>query len=179
MTVSGTDALLGGPGSLGVGFEQGFVVVGLNKESVDTAESLDHAARDEASITEQAELGSLALKDESNRIHRVVLDGKGFNLNTADVEDLASVENFPRGTIDPTVFHDAGRGGGGVNRDRHLLEQDPQAADVVAVLVGEENPIEGVWRKSQPLHAGKELLGTETRIDEQSHPLRLDHRRIS
>lgn len=179
VAVAGADALFGGPGALGVGLKEGFVVVGLDEEAVNAAEALDHAAGDKADIAEEAEFRARPLEDEADGIDGVVLDRKGFDMNIADAEDLSGVEDFPRGSLDPGVLDDTGGGGGGVNWNWHLIQQYPEASNVVAVFVGEQDTIEGFRRNPQPPDAGNELLGAESGIDQQAHAFRLDHCRIS
>ena len=70
-------------------------------------------------------------------------------------------------------------GGGGIHRHRRLFQQNPQPADVVAVLVGQENAVDAFQINSEPFRPVGELLRAESGIDQQAHATDLDHRRVS
>jgi hypothetical protein len=54
MPMTGADALLDGPGALGIGIEEVVVVVGLDEEGVHFLETITDEVGDEADVTEHA-----------------------------------------------------------------------------------------------------------------------------
>ncbi len=90
-----------------------------------------------ASVGEDPETVAGVANDEAHGIDSIVLDGKCLDRQVLDSENLSGVKNFPCRPIDALFAHHMGGIAGGVNRHRIFFNEIFQAADVVAVLVGE------------------------------------------
>lgn len=163
-----------GPGAFGVGFEEGFVVVGLDEECVELAEVVDEVGGDVADIGDVAEAAGVVGEDEADGVDGVVLDGEGLDGGFAEGEGLSCFEEFPVSAFDAGFADDAGGGVGGVDGDGVLFEEVFEAADVIAVFVSDEDAGEGGGVDAEELEAGGELFGGEAGIDEDAEAEAID-----
>ena len=179
MAVSRTDPLFDWPRAFEVGIEQVFVVVGFDKQGTQAAKFAGDGTGDVADIREQPKRLFLVPDDETDGIHCVVLGSKGVDSGMADTERLAGLEGDPVAALDAGFAHDLGCGGSGEDRSWVIFEENLQAADVIAVFVGEQNAVEGFWRDADLGKAQRELLGAQASIDHEPHAAAIDDCRIA
>jgi len=79
VAVAGGDALLDGPGTLGVVGEELVVVVRLDEKGGEAAEAGFHGGGDLAGIGDEAEAVGAVSEDETYGIDGIMLDGEGLD----------------------------------------------------------------------------------------------------
>ena len=120
------------------------------------------------------------MKSEPDRIDRVVRYRKSLHDNVADREFRAGAKN-PQITmsIQPAVALDGFRGEGiAINRNAKFAAQNFEPADMVAVLVGEENAVQPVRHHTALFETQDYLPGAQSSIDENFAVISRDKRAV-
>ena len=133
------NALFDRPRALGVELEEFIVVVRLHEKGGEVSQPLNHAAGDEARVGNEAEAIRGISDHEANGIDRIMLDREGLHRQMSDGKFLPGLEGFPNRALDALLADDMS----GVPRGKHghglFFEKIFQPANMIAVLVGEED----------------------------------------
>ena len=149
VAVAGLDALLYRPGPMRIVLEQFLVVVRLDHERMDLPQPFDHHLRRVTQIGDVAERARAGVKNVSHRVDRIMWDGKGLDGDIAHREVRTGAEQPPVPVARQRSATDRFRGERvAINRDMKFPAKHIEAADVIAVFVGEQDPIELVWGDS-------------------------------
>lgn len=173
------DPLFGRPWALGISRQQFIIVVCLDKQSVQIAQAIQHAARHVTDIRDEAEFFFIIADHETDWVHGIVVNGEAADRGSADLEGLRGFEGFPNATIDAGFLDNFSRCGCGENGNRVLFEENFEAFDVIAVFVSEQDAMERCRLDAEVGEAEIELFRAQSGVDQQTHVAALDHRRIS
>jgi len=141
MAVPGENALLDRPGTFGVLLQQPQIVVGFEDERPRLADAFDDEFGGVTEVGEEADVAERVIEHESDRIVGVVRHGKAVDFEIAHIDRRARFKEPPvgeRGHLGMEIF---GGQAVAINGNGMAFGQHGQAADVVAVFVGEENSI--------------------------------------
>lgn len=143
MAMPGADALLGGPGSFRVCFEQARVVIGLDEEGVCTLKAVFDEARDEPDIAQDPELGLGVLNHKAHGVHCIMGHGKALDLEVLKVEGAARLHEVPArlATGVQAAHHGLLCQRCAEHRDGVFSAQDINAARVISMLMAQENAV--------------------------------------
>lgn len=168
VAVSAEDALFGGPRSAGIFLEEFEVVVGFEDEDVGGADALDDEFGGVAEVGEEADVAGGGAEEESDGVLGVVGDGERIDGDIAEVEGAAGLE-LPEGEGDFALAVD-GFGGEAVavDGDTEFSGDGAEAHDMVGMLVGDEDPVEGFGGAADTGEALADLAAAEAGIDEQA-----------
>lgn len=110
-------------------------------------------------VGREANPGGMRLKNKSDRVHRIMGEGKGVDRENACLEGLAPGENPPFDLPPTTVLKvfPCQR----IRKHGHLTvtKKDFQSPRVVAVLMRENNPVQGIWINPKQPKALRNLFG--------------------
>jgi hypothetical protein len=95
MTVRGKNPLLNGERALGVGMEHLFIVVCLDKKTVDSGDMMDNRVVHVTEVRQHAESNARTTQCEADRVGGIMRDGKSGNLNRTKGKAAPGGENFP------------------------------------------------------------------------------------
>lgn len=117
-------------------------MVGFDIEIVAAFEMGLHEAGHIAEVGAKAEFEVIQADGERHGIDRIVLDGKGVDVQIAVAEGFAGGKYLEAGSR-VEVFHDP-FGGFGIGKDGDvvLIGEDFQALDVIGMLMGDQNGVD-------------------------------------
>ena len=121
------------------------------------------------------------VKSEPDRIDRVVRHGKTLHGDIADGKLGAGAEESPIAMLieNAVAAHRLGGERITINRDGKFPAKHFEAADVIAMLVGEEDAIELFRRDPALLEAQHELARAQSAIDQNPAMIGRDERAVS
>lgn len=146
MAVAGADALLGSPGALGIRLKEVGVVIRFDEKGVGALEAILDQPGDEADIAEDTELGLRILNDEPDWIHCIVRHGETLNAKVLEIKGATGLHELPaRFAFGMQTLHDRLLGEWRAEQGYGMLPaNDVNSAGVIAVLVAEEDAVDGV-----------------------------------
>ena len=152
-------------------------MVGFDEEALHAGDVVDDGMVGVAEVGENPEGRVAAPEDEAHRVGGIVRHGKGGDFQRADGEARTRGEEPPvGGGIARVLSADfVGREPGGVDGAAQGGEEDGQSAGVVAVLVGEEDSIDGRGVDADGVEAGEGFAGAEAGIEKQGGVAGPDH----
>ena len=180
MTVARLDPLLHRPGPMRIVLQKFFVVVRLDHERVDLAQPLDHHLCRVTKIGNEPKRARAGVKRVADRIDRIVRDGKSLNGDIAD----RKIRTGPKQPPVPV----SGQGSAAdrfrrervaINRDMKFPAKHFEAANVIAMFVGEEDAIELVGSDSALGEAQDKLARAQSAVDQQPAMIGRDERAVS
>lgn len=158
MAVAAEDALLEAPRAARTILQHLHVMVGFEDEDVRGADAVEHQLGDVAEVGGKTEIAGGGAQQKSDRILRVVRNGKRFDAHIADFKSRAvfkqspvnflfqvfrAVEAVERGFFRPFGFERPDgavlRAAIAIDRDVKFVGDAEQSADVVGVFVRDEN----------------------------------------
>ncbi|PYJ11442.1 MAG: hypothetical protein DMF06_02705 [Verrucomicrobia bacterium] len=152
-----------------IALQKFFVVIRLDHERVDVAESLDHRLRGVTEIGDETESARAGVKRVADRIDRIMRNGKSLNRDIAD----GKVGTGPKQP--PVAVFGQGPAADRFRRERVAINRNPKfsakhfkAANVVAMLVGEEDAIELVGSDPALGEAQDDLARTQATVDQET-----------
>ena len=95
VAVAAKDALLERPRAARTILQHLHVVVGFKHQDARGADAVEHQLGDVAEVGGKTDIAGRGAQNESDRVLRVVRDGKGFNADIADFKAAAGVEQVP------------------------------------------------------------------------------------
>ena len=181
VAVARHDALFQGPGTAGIVPEEFFVVIGLDDDSGGSAEALVDEFGGKTEIRAKAEAGPIVMQDETGGLVGVMRDGECLDGEVADREVGTGKEQAKIFAVVAAARTLDGFGGKGVAEDRGLefFAKDIKAADMVAVLVRDEDGVDGRGVDGCGGEPAANLPRTEAAIDEKAAGRGLDKGAVS
>lgn len=179
MTVARLNALLHGPRTMRIVLQKFFVMIRLDHEGMDLTQALDHHLRRVTEIGNKPERARAGVKRVSDRIDRIVRNGKGLNGDIADRKIRPGPKKPPVPMSGQCSATDRfGRERVAINRDMKFPAEHFETADMIAVLVGEKHAIELVGSDPALREAQDELARAQAAIDEQPAMIGRDERAV-
>jgi hypothetical protein len=174
------DALFHRPRPVRIVLQKFFVVVGLDHDRADFAQALDDHPRCIAEVGDEPETARAGVKREADRVDRVMRDQKRLHGDVANREFCAGAKNPPvTMSIQRALTLDCFGGERvAINRNVKLAAENFEPADVVAMLVREENAVEPVGRYAALLKAQRYLPGAQSAIDKNFAVISRDKRAV-
>src|SRR5215471_18354572 len=181
MSMPRLDPLLHRPRTVGVVLQKLFVVVRLDDQGVHRPQSFDDHFRRITEIGNKSEAARAGVKREADRIDRVMRHGKRLHGDVTDLERGAGAKNSPVPMpIQFTAVADCFRGlRVCVNRHVEFAAEHLQPANVVAMLVGQQNAVELLRSHAALLEADGDLPGAKAAIDQNFAMIGRDERAVS
>ena len=174
MAVPGEDALLDGPGALDVVLEEAEVVVGLEDEGARGADALDDKLGGVAEVGEEADIAEGVVEHEADGVVGVMRNGEAVDLKVAEGDGGARFEELPLGEAGHLGVEELGGEAVAIDGNGVAFGEDGEAADVVAVLVGEEDGLDVGDGATDGGEAEFDLFSAEAGIDEDARVLGLE-----
>ena len=180
MTVTRLDSLLHRPGAMWIVLQKFFVVIRLDHERVDLAQPLDHHLCRVTKIGNKPERVPAGVKRVPDGIDRIVRNGKSLNGDIADRKVRAGPKQ------PPVPVSGQGSAANRFRRERVAINWDTkfpakhfEAANVIAMFVGEEDTIEPVGSDAALSEAQDKLPRGQSTIDQQPAMIGRDERAVS
>ena len=107
-------------------------------------------------------------EDITDGFDGVVREAESLNLDVSEGKILSAFKQLPPRLESQFFLHHAGGLGAGVNGKIVLPKENFEAADVVAVLVSEQNGAKACGVDAESMEADRDLFGTEADIDEET-----------
>src|SRR5689334_6249043 len=154
------------------------IVIGFEQQHVRAAQMKLDRVRNITEVGDDADLDALRLETKAYRVDGIVRNGEAVDLDVADDQARARLKALQaRGTAFP--IDERRRKTSDVNRRRDFLRQARQAADVIRMLVRDENGVDAVGLLANGCQALGELLEAETGVDENAGLPGRDQRAVS
>ena len=143
-----------------------------------------HEFRQIAKVSDDGNFIAVASKRESDRIGRVVRNRERRNFDIADREAVPRMEirNVREALVrrfGNTGHRGAMRGGRKENRGAPEAENLRQSADMIAVLVGDDDAIEAVDPRAERFQPAKSFAFAEAGVDEETGGFRFEQRNVA
>ncbi len=168
VAVTPQDSLLETPGPVGTVLKHFDIVVGLQNEHVGGPDSFKNQAVGMAQIGQKTDVAGNRAQQETDRILRVVRDGKGFDHDVANFKSRAGGEK-PAGQADfELIFDSLLRGAVAKNGDLQLGTQRGETLNVIGVLVGDEDAIQFFGRTPDGGEALANLAQAEAGVNQEA-----------
>ena len=120
-----------------------------------------------AEIGEEAERSAASVDDKSHRLHRIMRHEEGADGGSLEIEGRAALEDLPAAEVGHLVAEDGGGLPVAVDRRCVLLRPLGKPARMIAVLVGNKDRAEIARLHPARAEAKGQLLGAESRINEE------------
>src|SRR5579872_938369 len=177
VAVAAHDALLHRPG-IGSDLQHVEVVIGFEQQHVRAAQMELDRVRDISEIGDDADLDALRLKAKAYRVDGIMRNGEAVDFDVADGQARARLKALQaRGTAFP--IDQRRREATDVNHGSDFLREPRQAADVIRVLVRDQDGVDAVGLLANGCQALRELLETEAGVDQDAGLLGRDQRAVS
>lgn len=168
VAVAAKNALLGGPGALGVVLEHFDVVIRFEDEDVGLADAFDDEPGGVTEIGKETDIAGVGAEEESNGIVSVVRDAEGIDGDVTEFEGGAGGEE-PELKRHLELRLDGFLGQAvAVDGNVQFAGKDAETLGVVRVLVGDENSAQVLGGPPDTEESLADLPGTEAGIDEQA-----------
>ena len=185
MTVPRHDPLFHRPGAMRIVLQKFFVMIRFDHEGMHFAQTFDQHLRRVTKIGDEAEPAIAGVKSITDRLDRVVRDGEVCTrmsqmVNSAPVRKMRQFRCSPTNAIAADSFR---RLGVAINRDGEFAAKHFEAANMIAVLVGEKDAIElvgatphcssrvTIWRALNPPSMRMRQCAVATRAQLPALPL--------
>lgn len=168
MSVAGLDPLLHRPRAMSVILQKLFIMIGLDHKGVDLPQPFhDHFGR-VAEIGDKTESARSRVERETRRIDSVMRDGKRLDGNVANLEFRSGAKDSPvRVLIQRTTVANSLRGlRVRVNRNVEFATEDFETANMVSVLVSQQDAIELLRKHAALLEPQSDLTRAKSAIDQ-------------
>src|ERR1700730_3258642 len=143
MSVTGQNALFDRPRSLRVSLQPLLIMIGLNDESVDFADTLPGKFRGIAEIGEKSDRTVIAGQDKRDRIDRIMRHVKCLDVDILNRKGRTGGEDLITVGLCESPSAEVFRGERvTINRHVKFSAEDFQAGDMITVLVREQDAIE-------------------------------------
>src|SRR5450755_2110680 len=180
MTVTRLDPLLHRPWPVRIVLQKFFVVIRLDHERVDLAQSLDHHLGRVTKIGNEPERARARVKRVADWIDRIVRDGKSLNRDIADRKIRTGPKQPPVPVSGQCAAADCFRRERvAINWDTKFPAKHFEAANVIAMFVGEEDTIELVGSDSALSEAQDKLSRAQSAVDKQPAMIGRDEGTVS
>ena len=131
-----------------------------------------------AEVGRDGDFEALGAEGEADGVDGVVGDGEAVDVDVADDEAAAGLEELELGgEFAPRNF--GSREPGAVDRDVELLGDGREAGDVVRVFVGDEDRVEGSRVGADGREAFEGFLAAEAGVDQQARAVGGDQRGVA
>ena len=168
MAVTRLDSLLYRPWPMRIVLQKFFVVIRLDHERVDLAQSLDDHLRRVTKIGNEPERGRAGVKRVPDGIDRIVRDGKSLNGDIADRKVRTGSKQPPVPVSGQGAAADCfGRERVAINWNTKFPAKHFETANVIAMFVGEQDAIELFGSDSALGEAQDELSRAQSAVDQQ------------
>lgn len=177
MAVAAHDALLHGP-RVGADLQHFEIVIGFEQQHIGTLQVHADGFGEVAEVGGDGHFDAFGTQAETDGVDCVVRDGEAVDLNVADGETGTSLEEFEVGLV---FTPGNGRGGqaGAIDRDVQFLGDGGEAADVVAVFVGDQDGGDRFRLNADRGEALEGFLAAKPGVDEDAGPRGGDQRGIA
>ena len=180
MTVTRLNPLLHRPWPMRIVLQKFFVMIRLDHERVDLAQPLDHHLRRVTKIGNEPERARTGMKRVPDRIDRIVRDRESLNGDIADRKVRAGPKQPPVPVSGQGAAADCFRRERvTINRDMKFSGKHFEAANMIAMFVGEEDAIELAGSDSTLCEAQDKLSRAQSAVDKQPAMIRRDQRAVS
>ena len=167
MTVARLDPLLHRPGPMRIVLQKFFVVICLDHEGVDLAQPLDHHLRRITEIGDEPQRARAGVKRVADWIDRIVWDSKSLNRDIANRKVRAGPKQPPVSVLrQGPAANRFRRERVAINRDLEFPAKHFEAANMIAVFMGEEDAVELVRGDSALGEAQDELARAQAAVDQ-------------
>ena len=180
MTVPRLNSLFHRPGTMRIALQKFLVVVSFDYQGMNFAQPFHDHLCGVAEVGDESQAAGAGVKSEPDRIDRVVRYRKSLHDNVADREFAAGAKNPPiTMSIQPAVALDGFCGEGvAINGNVEFAAENFEPADMVAVLMGEENAVQPVRRHTALSKAQDYLPGAQSSIDKNFAVISRDKRAV-
>jgi len=146
------------------------IVVGLDHKRMDFAQTLDHQLCRIPEVGDESQTARAGVESKANRIDCIMRHGKSLDANVADRKLRAGTKNPPvtmsiQAAITPARFRGERIG---INWQVIFAAKNFQPANMITMLVGEQNAIELIWGDAALLEAEDNLPRAQPTVDQQS-----------
>jgi hypothetical protein len=139
MTVTAEDALLETPRTMQTILQHFHIVIRFEHEHIRVTHPIDHQPRYMAKIRQKSDVGSIRAQEEPDWILRVMRHGESFNQDIANLE-TGSRNEQPAIQFNFELFFDRFlRRAIAIDWQPQFFSEDPEALNMIAVLVGDED----------------------------------------
>ena len=152
------------------------IVIGLQYQQIRATQMELNRIRQIAEIGDQPDLDALRAKAKSHRIDGVMRDGKAVDLDVADGERGPGLKTIQLGCV-LAPGNGRSREAGDINRCVQVPGERNQSADVIGVLVGDQNRVHGLARLVDSGEA-REHRACEARVHQDAGSSSADEGRV-
>lgn len=167
MAVASGDALLEAPGPAGF-LKHLQVVVGFEDKDVGGAHALEDGFRGVAEVGEKTDFRGAGVQEETDGVGGVMGNVERVHADIANLETGAGLKDATIKFGSGLIFDGFLRGAVAINGDAVLVGKAGQAADVVRVLVSDEDAVEFFGDAADAGEAFGDLSVAETGVNEQA-----------
>jgi hypothetical protein len=180
MSVPGLDPLFHRPRPMSVALQQFFVVVSFNHERVHVPKPFHDHLGGVTQVGDKPEAARSGIKREADGIDRVMRHRKRLHKDVANLE-LGAGAKYP--PVPMSIQGVVGADGLGrlrvrINRHREFATEHFQAANVIAVLVSEQNTVELFRHHAALLKPEHNLPRAQSAIDQNFAMIGRDERTV-
>jgi hypothetical protein len=166
VAVAAHDSLFDGPG-VGADLEHFEVVIGFEQQEVGASEVDSDGVGEIAQVSGNGDLDAFGFERESDGVGGIVRDGEAIDFDIADSEARSGLEE--REARDEFAPGDGGRGQErAVDRDVELAGDGGDAGDVIGVLVGDEDGVDGFGIDIDGGETLEGFLAAQSGVDQDS-----------
>ncbi len=178
MAEAAADSLLQRTGIVAV-LEHIEIVIALQNQRVATGEASFHVGRRHAEVRQHAQTVRAVADDVLHRLARVVRNGYRLDFQRADRESVMAVETVDAGHALEPFRYRGQRAERRPHRNAMPCGERRDAADMIGVLVRDENRGERRGRESEPGEASRRAANAEPAIDQDARAARFDDEAVA
>jgi hypothetical protein len=181
MPMARLNALFHRPGAVRIVLQHFFVMIRFDHERVHFAQAFGQHFGGVTKVGNETETAPTRVKSESDRLDRVVRHGKRLHRNVADGEFSPGPEEPPVPMLLEQAVATNGFSSERVAIDRHgkFPTQDFETANMIAVLVCEQDAVQLFGGHAALLEPADELARAQAAVDQNPAVIRSDERTIS
>lgn len=172
------DALLDGPG-IGSDFEHVEVMVRFKNHEVGASEVPFDRFGQVAEVHRNRDFDTSGLDGVADGIDSVVRDGEALDVEVTDGEAGTGLVTLDR--VGDFAVPIDGRGGavGEVDRGFELADERGEPAGMIAVLVGDEDGVDVLWRFADGGQALNDFAAAEASVNQDARTIRPDKQAVA
>jgi hypothetical protein len=168
MAVATENALFEAPGTTHTVLQHFHIVIGFQDEDVGGADALDNQLGDVAEISEKTNVGGLRAQEITDRVLRVVWNGKRFDKHVANFKTRAGGEQAAIEFGAELKFHRLLRFAIAVYGNLQFVAQNCETLNMIHVFVRDENAGEIFGRATDGSEALADLARAESGINQDA-----------
>lgn len=179
--MSSADALLDGPRALGIGIEQGRVIIGLDEKRLGTTQPVANEIGDEADIAEHAEPGVRVANDEAHGINGIMRHREALDAHVLELEGGAALQEPPaRLGLSERRLHERFLSERSAEQRNFVFAAEHfQTLRMIAVFMSKEDAVEVFRFQSDHLQPQHDLAPAQPSIHQQARAPRAHHRAVA